>query len=178
MRSRDQASSHPLLLVFECWETYLLSLDWALLAYWQKSSPKKSSCSTRFVCWCHKGGLEEELPDSMLELRSFLTLPMKPEIRVGIGEASFRSPWFLRFGVGYSINSVREVIDVRLGFRPSRSSESIESSLYFYSSDRIGRCAIDWISFNRLLDGLVCWDRSEWSNPSGRNMPIHRWIRE
>lgn len=118
MRSRDQASSHPLLLVFECWETYLLSLDWALLAYWQKSSPKKSSCSTRFVCWCHKGGLEEELPDSMLELRSFLTLPMKPEIRVGIGEASFRSPWFLRFGVGYSINSVREVIDVRLGFRP------------------------------------------------------------
>lgn len=34
---------------------YLLSLDWALLAYWQKSSPKKSSCSTRFVCWCHKG---------------------------------------------------------------------------------------------------------------------------
>jgi len=63
-------------------------------------------------------GLEEELPDSMLELRSFLTLPMKPEIRVGIGV--FPLP-FLLAGVGYSINSVREVIDVRLGFRPSRS---------------------------------------------------------
>lgn len=60
-------------------------------------------------------GLEEELPDSMLGLRSFLTLPMKPEIRVGIGV--FPLP-FLLAGVGYSINSVREVIDVRLGLKP------------------------------------------------------------
>ncbi|KAI5420314.1 hypothetical protein KIW84_044193 [Lathyrus oleraceus] len=67
-----------------------------------------------------KGWLEEEFPDSMLELRNFLTLPMKPEIRVGIDEASFLSPRFLRFGVVYTINSVREVIDVRLGFHPSR----------------------------------------------------------
>ncbi|KAK7296030.1 hypothetical protein VNO77_50926 [Canavalia gladiata] len=67
---------------------------------------------------------------------------MKPEIRVGIGEASFRSPFFLRFGVGYSISSVREVIDVRLGFRPSR-----------------------------LLDGLVEIGQNEANAPSGRNMP-------
>jgi len=40
-------------------------------------------------------GLEEELPDSMLELRSFLTLPMKPEIRVGIGV--FPLPFLLAF---------------------------------------------------------------------------------
>src|ERR1044072_1396804 len=121
MRSRDQASSHPLLLVFECWDKSLSSLArlGATCLLTEVISEKVFVLNS--LCLLMSQGLEEELPDSMLELRSFLTLPMKPEIRVGIGEASFRSPLFLRFGVGYSINSVREVIDVRLGFRPSRS---------------------------------------------------------
>lgn len=74
---------------------YLLLLDWAQLAYWQKSSPKKLLFVLNSLCLLMSQGLEEELPDLMLELRSFLTLPMKPEIRVGIGEASSRLPLHL-----------------------------------------------------------------------------------
>uniref|UniRef100_A0A2P2MLS9 Uncharacterized protein n=1 Tax=Rhizophora mucronata TaxID=61149 RepID=A0A2P2MLS9_RHIMU len=98
MRSRDQANSHPLILAFECWEKSLSSLarlGATCLLTEVISEKKKQLFEKNSLCLLMSQGLEEELPDSMLELRSFLTLPMKPEIRVGIGV--FPLPFLLAF---------------------------------------------------------------------------------